>query len=59
MAELEGHGNFVSCICKLNAKTIASGSWDWTVRVWEDNEESCVLEGHTSNVNCICKIEEY
>jgi len=52
--ELGGHQNRISTVdVSLDGKTIASGSRDKTVRLWdvESGQEVAVLHGHTDYVN--------
>ncbi len=54
--ELEGHKHWVhSVMASPNAKWVASGSWDKTVRIWDLETGECrtTLEGHTDYVNAV------
>ncbi|GMM50977.1 Doa1 protein [Starmerella bacillaris] len=46
---LLGHTANVSCL-DASGETVASGSWDLSVRVWQSPESSIVLNKHTQNV---------
>merc|ERR1711998_453912 len=54
---LSGHSNTVTSVCySPDGKTLASGSDDETVRIWDVMSGGCVhvLNGHSSNVNSVC-----
>lgn len=54
---LSGHTSNVVSVCfALDGKTIVSGSWDHTLRLWEADtgKELALLKGHTDNVNYVC-----
>ena len=55
MAALEGHGAPVSSLAvSPDGRTIASASWDQTVRIWPLNgNKPRILEGHVGNVNAV------
>ena len=48
VATLEGHRDWVCALAVLDARHLASGSWDKTVKIWDVAAERCVatLEGH-------------
>ena len=56
---LKGHTQAVLCMIHVkwdkNYSTIASGSRDNTIKLWNMNTKSCIktLKGHTSYVNCL------
>ncbi|WP_417328461.1 WD40 repeat domain-containing protein, partial [Halarcobacter sp.] len=52
-AYVSGHRDIVSCSIKIDEKTIASGSNDNTIRVWdiEKKEQIAVFEGHQSLIS--------
>jgi cytochrome c len=54
-AVLEGHkAPVVALSVSPDGKTLASASWDWTIRLWRlAGGEPRVLEGHQQNVNGI------
>jgi WD40 repeat protein len=47
---LIGHDNNISCLCITQGNKIVSGSWDKTLRVWEDWNCVYVLKGHEEAV---------
>jgi WD40 repeat protein len=52
----EGHAGPVRSVAfSADDRLIVSGSWDWTVRVWDAQTgiECAVLEGHTNHVDCV------
>ena len=55
-ATLEGHTEVVwSVAFSLDGKTLASGSWDQTIRLWDVETEQLlhILTGHTSHVTSV------
>ncbi|WP_417328308.1 metallophosphoesterase, partial [Halarcobacter sp.] len=56
----EGHQSLISSLVKIDEKTIVSGSYDETIRVWdiEKKEQIAVFEGHQSSVTSLIKIDE-
>ena len=53
--ELCGH---VYLLVKINENTIASASWDETIKIWDIITGNCLktLEGHSGWVNFLVKI---
>ena len=39
---LEGHCGGVNCLVKLNSTLIASGSNDFTIKIWDTVKETCI-----------------
>lgn len=54
-AKLSGHTGLVRALTALPRSRLASGSADWTVRVWSTVSGACevTLEGHTDTVNAL------
>jgi len=72
VAVLEGHSNWVSCVCVVEVggggdggggggkvQRVVSGSEDNTLRMWDADHGECVavLEGHTDTVTRVCVVE--
>ena len=49
------HSDHVVCLAVINETTIATGSYDNTIKIWDiyTGEEIKTLKGHTDNVNCM------
>ena len=54
-ATLEGHTQAVTALAVLSDGTLASGSWDKSVRLWNVGAQTCVatLAGHTRGVDAL------
>ncbi|KAI1032366.1 hypothetical protein LB504_013187, partial [Fusarium proliferatum] len=53
---LEGHsGDVNSVVFSHNLKKVASGSYDWTIRIWDAETGKCerVLDGHSNRVRSV------
>ncbi|XP_071493290.1 NACHT domain- and WD repeat-containing protein 1-like [Diadema antillarum] len=52
---LEGHRKGISCLLALTDKLIASGSEDFSVRVWDIEQHTAVIvcHGHEGNITCL------
>src|SRR5262249_53683713 len=51
-----GHNDAVSCLAFApDGRTLASGSWDSTVRLWHlaTGQEVATLEGHRGRIHCL------
>jgi WD40 repeat protein len=57
---LEGHTGGVFALAVLSEGTLASGSEDCTVRVWDTESGACLftLEGHTSYAKCLAVLSD-
>ena len=57
---LEGHTSLVRALAVLSDGTVASGSWDRTVRLWDVGTRRCVamLVGHTESVNALAVLSD-
>ncbi len=54
---LIGHTGAIRCLTQLSDGTLASGSDDTTVTLWDIyNSERKVFKGHTDRVNCILQL---
>jgi putative hemolysin len=59
-AHLEGHSGLVSALCVLPDGRLASGSWDYTIRLWDTTAgaETARLEGQSSWVTALCVLPD-
>ncbi|KAK1865697.1 hypothetical protein I4F81_008223 [Pyropia yezoensis] len=69
LAVLEGHTDYVMCVCVVDVpgaagggetvQRVVSGSDDETLRVWdvEEGKQLAVLEGHADDVICVCVVD--
>ena len=55
-----GHKNWISCLCAISNKILASGSGDNNIKIWnvEDRSIMSTLSGHTETVNVLCYVKE-
>ena len=55
---LYDHTNQVTCLCSLNEHTLASGSKDETIKLWNlaNGTLKHTLVGHTDTVNTLCRL---
>ncbi|RNA25793.1 sulfur controller-2 [Brachionus plicatilis] len=49
---LNGHTKGVNCLQLIDKNTLASGSWDQTIKIWNFKNSECIntLNGHTTGV---------
>ena len=54
------HSDYVVCLVVINETTIATGSYDNTIKIWDlyTDKEIKTLKGHTDNVNCMTVKDE-
>jgi len=59
-ATLEGHGCSVEVLAELPDGTLASGSWDCTVRLWNVDTRTCVatLAGHSDGIRALAVLPD-
>ena len=52
---LEEHAHSVRTFCQINKKYFASGSFDYTIKIWEINSWKGIqtLYGHEFNIICL------
>ena len=55
---LRGHTRCVDNLAVLPDGTLASGSWDKTVRLWRDGACVGTLRGHTNKVTCLAVLPD-
>ena len=60
MGSLCGHEDCIWCLCALPNKTLASGSYDTTIKIWDIEERTLIstLFGHTNRVSALCYVRE-
>ena len=60
MGYFSGHKEWISCLCPISNKILASGSWDKTIKIWniEDRSIMSTLSGHTKGVKALCNVKE-
>lgn len=58
--KLEGHKGIVTCLEMTGDESLASGSEDKTIKIWDLSKFACVktLEGHTGYVKCLKRISK-
>ena len=58
---LEGHSDFVRAVCRLAAHTLASGSTDHTIKIWDLTTATCrkTLRGHSNSVTAVCRLDAH
>ena len=52
-----GHTSSVNTITRLNSLNLATGSDDFSIKIWNVNDGTliCTLNGHTNKINKIIK----
>ncbi|RNA02788.1 serine threonine kinase [Brachionus plicatilis] len=57
---LTGHTDSVLCLLTIDQNTIASGSEDKTIKIWNIKNSYCIktLTGHTDSVWCLLSIDQ-
>ena len=55
VSELKGHLEQINCLEYINAETIASGSGDKTIKIWNHVKKEVIftMEGHQLGVKCL------
>ena len=58
---LEGHSSPVQAVCRLDANTLASASYDQTIKIWDLTTGTCTqtLSGHTGSVRAVCRLDAH
>ena len=56
---LEEHAHSVRTFCQINKSYFASGSFDYTIKIWEIDSWKCVqtLYGHELNIICLISLK--
>ena len=60
VGNLEGHKGPVYCLLELLDGRIASGSTDWTIKIWNLKDKSCMqtLLGHKSSIFSLAQLND-
>ena len=60
IGNLEGHKGPVYCLLELLDGRIASGSTDWTIKIWNLKDKSCLqtLLGHKSSIFSLAQLND-
>ena len=60
MGYFSGHKGWISCLCAISNKILASGSKDKNIKMWniEDRSIMSTLSGHKGRVNALCNVKE-
>ena len=58
--ELKGHKGAILCLLELLDGRIASGSIDWTIKIWNLKNKSCLqtLLGHNSAIFSLAQLND-
>ena len=53
------HAHSVRTFCQINKSYFASGSFDYTIKIWEIDSWKCVqtLYGHELNIICLISLK--
>ena len=60
MGNFSGHKRSIQCLCPISNKILASGSRDWTIKIWNIKDRSIMstLSGHKRTVYALCSVKE-
>ena len=60
MGYFSGHNEGIRCLCTISNITLASGSGDTTIKIWNIENRSIMstLSGHTHGISALCHVKE-